>query len=271
MNKILILFILLTSIGCAHRNNQQQSTDVTDQNIPIKEHLIMAALWQQNSAEYRALCHQAFNQARFILDTHLADKTTAKPLAIITDIDETILDNSPYSAQMIARDENYNRASWIEWGKKESAELVPGAGAFLKYAAANGVEIFYISNRLDVQLEETLNNLQAYNLPDSIAENLLLRTDDSGKETRRQQVYQTHNVILYIGDNLSDFHDGYDDKSSRERNNIVESMQAQFGTEYIVLPNPMYGDWETKGLYEGNYSLTESQKRQIRKQKLIMP
>ena len=262
--------VILASFGCAHRSQNQQMTD-TDTAIPIKEHLVLSVLWQQNAAEYKALCYQAFNQARYALDIHLKTQSGDKPLAIITDIDETILDNSPYSSQMITRDENYNRTTWVEWGKKESAELVPGAAEFLAYAASKGVTIFYISNRLDVQLQETVNNLKAYDLPDSRAENVILRTTESGKEARRQQVYQTHDVVLYLGDNLSDFHEDYDDRSSSERNRIANAMQNDFGVKYIVLPNPMYGDWETKGLYDGNYSLTESEKRAIRKKKLKMP
>ncbi|WP_395375707.1 5'-nucleotidase, lipoprotein e(P4) family [Marinicella sp. W31] len=266
-----VLILALLSTGCANRNHQKGTFEDTDQIIPIKEHLIMSVLWQQNSAEYKALCYQAFNQARAVLDRHLENTSDEKPLAIITDIDETILDNSPYSAQMILRDENYERSSWIEWGKKESAKLVPGAGDFLTYAASKDVEVFYISNRLDVQMEETLNNLKALGMPDSRAENILLRTSSSGKEPRREQVSQTHNVVLHIGDNLSDFHESYDEKYSRERNSLVDSMKDSFGTQYIVLPNPMYGDWETKGLYENKYNLTEFERRNIRRQKLILP
>lgn len=271
MNKFLLLLMMLINIGCVHRNNQKITVDESAQNIPIKEHLIMSVLWQQNSAEYKALCFQAFNQARYILDTFLKNRRNEKPLAIITDIDETILDNSPYSAQMIARDENYNKSSWIEWGKKESAELVPGAGDFLNYAASKNVDIFYISNRFDTQLQETINNLKAHNMPNIHPENILLRGKDSGKEPRRQMVYQTHNVILYIGDNLSDFHKSFDNKNSSERNKIAKSMNTAFGTKFIVLPNPMYGDWETKGLYESNYKLTEPEKRTIRTRKLKNP
>jgi len=271
MNKITLVFLALVSMGCANHNNQQITTADATQTIPIKEHLVMSVLWQQNAAEYRALCYQAFNQARQALDMHLKNTTDGKPLAIITDIDETILDNSPYSTQMIERDENYSRSTWIDWGKKESAPLVPGAAEFLAYAEAHTVDILYISNRFDVQLQETINNLTAYNLPDTEPNHVLLITTDSGKEPRRQQVHQTHNVVLYLGDNLSDFHDSYDDRSSLERNTITDSMKNDFGTKFIVFPNPMYGDWETKGLYDGNYSLTESEKRAIRKQKLKKP
>ena len=43
-------------------------------------------------------------------------------------------------------------------------------------------------------------------------------------------------------------------------------MQSQFGTRFIVLPNPMYGDWE-KLLYTGD-KLNEADKGKQRLEKL---
>jgi 5'-nucleotidase (lipoprotein e(P4) family) len=53
-----------------------------------------------------------------------------------------------------------------------------------------------------------------------------------------------HDVILLLGDNLSDFSDLFDRKSTEERLLAVQQLSAQFGNRYIVLPNPVYGDWE---------------------------
>ena len=46
----------------------------------------------------------------------------------------------------------------------------------------------------------------------------------------------------------------------------VDLMQSQFGTRFIVLPNPMYGDWE-KLLYKGD-KLTEQERAKQRLDKL---
>ena len=91
---------------------------------------------------------------------------------------------------------------------------------------------------------------------------MLLKTAGSGKEERRMKVHETHEVILLLGDNLSDFHHDYDDKSTIERNRLTDSLYSVFGPRYIVLPNPMYGDWETDGIYEGSRKWTEFQKTQ---------
>src|SRR6476620_4169989 len=67
---------------------------------------IGAIIYQQKSAEYRALAYQAFNLARWQLDADFEKKNVKKllkaerkrPRAIIVDIDETVLDNSPANA-----------------------------------------------------------------------------------------------------------------------------------------------------------------------------
>jgi 5'-nucleotidase (lipoprotein e(P4) family) len=62
---------------------------------PITDAKLFASAYQQQAAEYRALCYQAFNLARLRLDQHMSFSNPL-PRALITDIDETILDNSRY-------------------------------------------------------------------------------------------------------------------------------------------------------------------------------
>ena len=151
----------------------------------------------------------------------------------------------------------------------EKAAAVPGALEFLKYAESKGVQIFYISNRYITQDEETRANLRKLGFPFIDKQHILLREKTSGKEERRKIVLKENEVIMLLGDNLSDFADVFDKKLTNERNKLVEDLKNKFGTEFIVLPNPMYGDWETKGLYEGNYNWSAAQKDSIRKSKLI--
>lgn len=266
MKNHMLMLILLFCVGCA--SQQRQADSVTDQtDIPSKEHTVLAVLWQQNSAEYRALCYQAYNLAHKRLKEMVSNNTADKPLAIITDIDETVLDNSPYSAELIDSDSNYAQDSWVAWGKKESAELVPGAAGFFKAAQQLGVTVFYVSNRYDRQAPETLNNLQKFQLPNADAAHLFLKTDTSGKEPRRQQIIKNHEVLLLLGDNLSDFHAIFDDQNSAQRNQHATDMQPLFGDRFIVFPNPMYGDWEVDGIYDGQ-RLSEAEKRAVRRAKL---
>lgn len=269
---ILILsFILLFNIGCKTTSSSIQSATQTKVEksftIPKREYSIQALLWQQQSAEYKALAHQAFNLAKIYLDK-VRTNNHKKPAAIITDIDETILNNTPYTARMVRDDVNYTKKTWTDWEKEERAKAIPGALEFFKYANSKGVKIFYISNRSEEQKEETMQNLIKAGFPKVDAMHVLLRTDTSGKQKRRDIVLENHHVVLLLGDNLSDFSKMFDNKSTKDRNNLVEKMKRNFGTKFIVLPNPLYGAWESKGIYEGSYKWTEKQKDSIRRAKL---
>ncbi|MEE9349011.1 MAG: 5'-nucleotidase, lipoprotein e(P4) family [Flavobacteriaceae bacterium] len=264
---LLIVLISIVTIGCKTGAKKKQVKVKTDVTIPIREHSIQALLWQQQSAEYKALCHQAFNLATLHLNEAL-QKTYKRPIAIVTDIDETVLDNSPYNARMVKNDENYTSLTWSKWVKEEKAKPVPGALEFFKYAADNNVTIFYVSNRKDILKKETIANLIKEGFPNVDEEHVLLKTETSGKEPRRALINNTHQIFMLLGDNLSDFSDIFDHQNTAKRNRLVTNLSNDFGVKYIVLPNPMYGDWETKGIYESSYKWTETQKDSIRKVKL---
>ena len=53
-------------------------------------------------------------------------------------------------------------------------------------------------------------------------------------------------VVLLMGDNLNDFSDVFENaKTVTARMTVTDQNKARFGSSFIVLPNPMYGDWET--------------------------
>ena len=229
------------------------------------EYKVQAQVWTQNSAEYRALCFQAFNTAKINIDSFLSsEKKYDRPLAIITDVDETVLDNSPYDGRLILEDVSYDRESWVEWGNLEIAEAIPGSLEFLTYASEKGIKVFYVSNRYSEQLESTINNLKRLGFPNVSESTVLLRSDSRSKSERRNSISDGHEVIMLIGDNLSDFNDKFEVKISEERINYTNEMRGNFGTKLIVLPNPNYGDWESNGLFGGE-SFDNIEKDSIRK------
>ena len=229
------------------------------------EYKVQAQVWTQNSAEYRALCFQAFNTAKINIDSFLfSEKKYDRPLAIITDVDETVLDNSPYDGRLILEDISYDRESWVEWGNLEIAEAIPGSLEFLTYASEKGIKVFYVSNRYSEQLESTINNLKRLGFPNVSESTVLLRSDSRSKSERRNSISDGHEVIMLIGDNLSDFNDEFEVKISEERINYTNEMRGNFGTKLIVLPNPNYGDWESNGLFGGE-SFDNIEKDSIRK------
>lgn len=210
-----------------------------------------AALWQQRSAEYKALCFQAYNFARLRLNEDL-QRGSSKPMAIVTDIDETVLDNSPYNVHIALKGENYSDKTWQEWTSKAIADTVPGALSFLKYAAEKGVHVYYITNRSAAERAVTLQNLQRWNFPDADNEHLIPKTSTSSKEDRRLAVAKTHEIILLMGDNLGDFSAIFEKQPADKRDAATKQSAAEFGNRFIVLPNPMYGDW-LPALFQYNY------------------
>ena len=265
----LVSFGLL--IGCKTQVTQTESSKITtiNTNIPVREHSIQAILWQQQSAEYRALTYQAFNLARMQLDIILnANNVYDKPIAIVTDIDETILDNSPYSGKQVELDEEYTSSRWKEWVILKNAKAIPGAVDFFQYARSKGVEVFYISNRKTLQKKETIENLVQVGFPFADQSHVLLKDVTSGKLERRLEVMKSHNIVMLLGDNLSDFSMVFEKSTTENRNRNADSLRLDFGKKFIVLPNPLYGDWETNGVYEGNYKWSTFQKDSIRRKKI---
>ncbi|MBW7891751.1 MAG: 5'-nucleotidase, lipoprotein e(P4) family [Chitinophagaceae bacterium] len=221
---------------------------------------LWGAVWQQKAAEYKALCFQAYNTARIQLDAILKEQHN-KPLALVTDIDETILDNSPYQVHSALKNEEYSDSAWIVWTKRIECDTVPGGLSFFQYAKSKGVSVFYITNRLEEERPQTLKELQRWGFPDADNEHLILKTAGSAKGPRRDIVSANYDIVMLFGDNLSDFSSVFDKKSLEERDSQTKGNAALFGSKFIVLPNLMYGDWES-ALYQYQHNLPVREKEQ---------
>ena len=260
MKKLLVILLLfIASCTVAPRINVS-TTNAGGSNL-VNDGKIYATAYQQRAAEYRALCYQAFNIAHQRVDEIILTKTE-KPNAIITDIDETVLDNSAYEAHQTLQGKSYESDTWYEWSGMIKADTVPGGLSFLKYASSKGIEIFYVTNRGERERNFTLKNLQKFNFPNADSAHLFPAQNTSSKEKRRQNIAANHTIVMLMGDNLGDFSSLFDKKNSDERNQNVNAVAAEFGSRFIILPNPVYGDWENS-LYNYNYSLTAAQRDSV--------
>ena len=254
----------------------QQATAPT-QGTADNEYQVGAVLYMQKSAEYRALAYQAFNIARWQFDADFEKKNLKRlskterkrARAVVVDIDETVLDNSPAQAYSIKNRLPFNLKDWYAWGEMRKAKPIPGAVDFLNYAVSKGAKVFFVSNRDEVQKQATMDNLKSAGFADISADNVLLRTTESAKEPRRQAIASKYRIVLLVGDNLDDFSDVFERKSIIDRFNEVEKNRQLWGKRFIVLPNAMYGTWEN-ALYDYG-RLTESQKAQRRLELLELP
>ncbi len=227
-----------------------------------------ATLWQQTSGERRALSYQAFTLARMMLDRDLKmNRHLRKPRAVIVDLDETILDNSRFEGMLLKDRVNYNQKNWTEWINRVEAIAAPGAVEFLRYAASRGVTVFYITNRNDIQKAGTAANLKKLGFPNVNDQTLLVQTDpkNSSKEGRRQTVGAKYRIVLLMGDDLNDFSDVFENNKTVEgRAAAADRYKEEFGRRFIMLPNAMYGDWES-AIYDYNFKLTEAEKAEKRR------
>jgi 5'-nucleotidase (lipoprotein e(P4) family) len=260
---LLTAFTLLLSFNSVNAKAQTVASPTTG----LQEQNTMSVLWFQKAGEAKALFYQGYNIGKLRLDEYLNNKAKKKGLkpAVVLDIDETILDNSPYQAWNIVNDKDL---TWDKWIKSTEGKPLPGALDFLKYADSKGIAIFYISNRKEAQKEATIKNLQHVGAPQADVYHVLLKQpNEQGKETRRQQVAKSHEIVLLFGDNLGDF-SGFDGLSVSERMKVVDRHKDEFGKKLIVFPNPMYGDWEG-AIYNYNYKKSNEDKAKLRKENLM--
>jgi len=269
VGRIFAVFILLVPALSA------QTPSPSRQAGADNEYQTGAILWTQSSAEYRALAYQTFVLARLRLGQSLQNpiarsrKRPHQRTAVIVDADETVLDNSRFQAELVLRGLPYTAQSWREWCQRAEAGAVPGAVDFLNYATQRGVSVFYITNRRQAEKAGTIANLQKLGFPNVSDETVMVREDGAAasKESRRQKVAARYRIALLVGDNLNDFNDDFSGKSTMDRASQVDRERVEFGTKYIVVPNPMYGDWEG-AVYENKSGLTDEQRRALRRQAL---
>ena len=231
--------------------------------VPADDNL-NAVLWVQRSAEYRAAAAQTFRAATDHLDAALkqADWDALVPEergnpagglkpAVILDIDETVLDNSPYQARLVRDGAEYSDPTWDAWVEERKAKALPGVVEFARAANARGITLVYISNRAVHLKQATLDNLRSEGLP--VADDgvfLGLGTvvegceqDGSEKDCRRQLAGRQYRVLMQFGDQLGDFARIHDN-SPAGRQALLDRYEGWFGERWWMLPNPTYGSWE---------------------------
>jgi 5'-nucleotidase (lipoprotein e(P4) family) len=264
MKKLLLLLLTVNLLWACEQNQKVLNPN---EQLSNSEHLVSATNWFQKSAEMRACFYQAYNFAELKLSEHHKNYKGHKPAAVVLDIDETVLDNSPYEKQLIETGVLYSSKTWKVWTDKAAAKALPGALEFTMAAKNMGVEVIYISNRKVNEMESTVNNLISAGFPNADSHFVYLREmDKSGDKTeRRARVMEKYEVLLLIGDNLTDFNQMFGGRGFNLGFDSVDSYKKEFGDKFIILPNPMYGEWEG-AIYGNDYSQTPEKKRALRKE-----
>jgi len=237
-----IITLSVTTLATLLTGNSY-ATDNNEHNL-----LAYSVAWKQTAAEYRALYYQGFNLAKMHLDKALAEhKKGDKPLAIVTDLDDTLVLPLEYWGKLIQNNKDFfEDPLWDEWIPTNGMIPSPGSNDFLEYANRNNVDIFYVTSRDQGEptWELAKQNILAMGFPLKDDAHLTVLTDTSNKETRQNEIIKNYNVVVLLGDNLNDFKRKYYIKGDVDgRIAKMEEDKDLFGSKYILFPNPTDGHW----------------------------
>lgn len=131
------------------------------------EYMVGATAWQM-SAEAHALMMQGFHLAERNIDqmAALADNhqqgyhwveengqrklfLEEKQVAVVCDIDDTLVDGVHYTANVIGKNGEWNNKAFTDFVQSEGCTALPGALEFANHCVENGIALFYVTNRYD--------------------------------------------------------------------------------------------------------------------------
>jgi 5'-nucleotidase (lipoprotein e(P4) family) len=175
-----------------------------------------------------------------------------KPMAVVFDIDETVVFNLGFEQASIAAGGGYSAERWDAWEKSGSkaVSLAPGVEEAIKVARDAHVEVIFNSNRASANADKTAAMLNGLGVgPVAYGTNLWLKGDSgsngNGKDARRQDISVHYCVIAMVGDQLGDFTDLFNasDLTIAERRQLTAGREIYllWGHGWFMLPNPAYG------------------------------
>jgi len=246
---------------------------------PVPQNDVLdAVLWDQTSVEFKAVTLGAYALAKMRLDEALADKkwtaaeeqtgdVSSLPPAIILDVDDTVVNTSAYQAWTAVKGTSYSGKTWGPYVAAEQDVAIPGAVDFTKYADSKGVKVFYVTNRTADQEAPTKEEMTKMGFPDGGNVDTYLMSKEqpdwtSAKGTRRTFIGKNYRILLLLGDNMGDFTDKYTG-SVADRDKVYEADMAHWGHDWIALPNPTYGSFQSAPFLSDYSKSADEQRKEI--------
>jgi 5'-nucleotidase (lipoprotein e(P4) family) len=251
---IAVVVSILGAAGCAatDQGGEGVAESPNSENCAVQEHA-MGLRWQQQSAEAQALQSQTYRIAGERLEEKVK-QSKSEDLVIITDLDETAIDNTELLARDMTACHDYSDwDTWGQWELKGSPSAIPGAAEFFHKADDMGVSIYYVSDRTEENLDATIASLKRLDFPQVSKDQVMLL--GPSKEERRTKIQEEHKVIMQLGDTLHDFAGDYANADLVQQRQLVEKDAEHFGDDWFILPNPTYGSWEDAELDEWDAEL----------------
>lgn len=207
--------------------------------------------WVTQSVEYAALCEQIYRNAWPIVKQRAMAEQ--KKWVVSFDVDETVLDNSPYAVERAAIDSGFTSASWTEWVRRENAQPVPGAKVFIDSLRGLGLHIAFITNRSIENEAPTIANLKKVGLYQD-GDPVLTRINREDTKVDRRKCLEEGTgrcestgpltILALFGDNIRDFMPMRGMETAQNYRHNLLQKDENWGVKYFMLPNPNYGSWE---------------------------
>ena len=166
LSAVILLFAGI-GIGYGMHSEPETSTPTGYASNSAYEYMVGAAAWQM-SAEAHALMMQGFNLAQNNVDdmVAMADSNQngyrwveedgqrklfleEKQVAVVCDIDDTLVDGVHYTANIIGRNGEWTNKAFTDFIRSKGCTALPGAVQFANYCVENGIALFYVTNRYD--------------------------------------------------------------------------------------------------------------------------
>ncbi|MGL5646631.1 MAG: 5'-nucleotidase, lipoprotein e(P4) family [Clostridium sp.] len=258
-----IICSTIVGITCYHIYIKKLNTyNVSASKDQLGDYMKGAFNWLENSGEAESLEYQAFNSATTSL-ANMIKEPSSKPKAVILDIDETCLNNAPFQGYELLNDnDGFDYSIWNKWVNYAEATAIPGSVQFTQQANNDGVQIFYVSGRSQSELNATVKNLNKLgfaqaNIPGHV---ILLPPNQSGKQPTFNQLEEKYDVVMFIGDQLTDMGSIMHGNSAEEKKEVTQYEQ-DWGSKFIAIPDPLYGNYI--GALDDDKKLTPSQQIKV--------
>jgi 5'-nucleotidase (lipoprotein e(P4) family) len=232
------LVLVLSCVACATLPGANTAAPATVTN---------GTTWVHRSAEYAALTRQIYRHAQAFVEAAARDRQPGT-WAVMLDADETIINNVQYQLEREPQGLGFTPDSWTAWVRRREATPIPGSAEFLRRVAAVGGRIAIVTNRLESECADTREVFRQHGLP---FDAMLCRPDGSPSdknprfasvaEGRAFGVTTAVEIVAVLGDNILDF-----PSQSQRLRELGDEAFAPFGMKYFVLPNPMYGSWQSR-------------------------
>jgi acid phosphatase len=204
--------VLITAVlMCLPAALAKPSADMQMPAVEPPELSIPSGLTYAHSQQYKKEFSQAIDSARKFCQQYKREHPAARNLAIVSDIDETIVDNRE---EFIAHPDKFIWSQFEDWIKQARAPVLKPTADFLKWARKEGFAIILVTGRPEVDRIYTIENL----VRDGIAYDALYLRPENG-EREPPQVYKSgvrkkledmgFTIVVNLGDQPSDLVGGH--------------------------------------------------------------